>query len=183
MRQRIFAEKFADAFNEQHPLGKDVEVTIVKQNDTSDLDFLIRCQVASHLELAELTPLSQDFGKKAFKTGKLNVYEYAKWISGLIGKKQNAYGSQTGDIILLLYATHWQFFPSEKVIQCLRSLCRKDACRFSAVFVFLTNGTDLFIPTLIHPYPGWGLRPPKEYAGFTLHNLPPGQSSWGITDD
>ena len=53
------------------------------------------------------------------------MYEFARWIYRLIARKQQAYGGQAKDIILLLYATHWQFFPSEGVAECLRSFCRR----------------------------------------------------------
>lgn len=180
--EHFFGSRFVTTFNETRPLGPNVEITGLQQNDTSDLDFKITCDAADYMELAELNPRSEAFGRSALRNGKLNVYDYAKWIfNRLIKKKARSYGSALANrTILLLYATHWQFLPSERVVECIRSYIQIHSCDFAAVFVLMTDGRDLRVLTPAHPFNGLKLPKPSDYAGFNYWNLPPGQSSWTI---
>jgi hypothetical protein len=178
----LFATKFVEQFNAEKPLGVDCAISSLEQNDTSDLDFKIACSLADYLELAELNPQSEAFGRAALRTGKFNIYTYARWIwLKLIKAKQRSYGAQTaGRTILLLYCTHWQFFPTDKVPECLISTLTLEGCQFASVFIMQTNTTDLTIIKKIWPYEGPQPRRPREYTGFTGTNLPPGQTKWKI---
>jgi len=179
--EKFFAERFVEQFNSESPLGSDVSISDVRQNETYDLDFSINCRIADYLELAELAPLNQEFGRASHRTGRLNIYTYARWIFfRVIKKKSRSYGIIARRTILLLYVTHWQFYPSERVVECLNSLVQHNGCDFAAVFVILTNGSDLRVLRPIHPYVGPPLRAPRAYEGFTLRNLEPGQFSWSI---
>lgn len=179
--ERFFAVRFVDQFNVARPLGPQTAISGLIQNDTSDLDFAIECQIADYLELAELNPMSQPFGRAAYKTGKINVYDYARWVFfRVISKKARNYGVTAGRTILLLYVTHWQFYPSDRTIECLNSMVSYNGCAFAAVFVMLTNGSDLRILRPVHPYAGPTLPAPSKYAGFTLTNLEPGRHSWQV---
>src|SRR5258708_4592239 len=153
--ENFFASRFVTAFNETLPLGPH-QITGLKQNDTGDLDFDISCRVADYMELAELNPRSEAFGRSALRDGKLNVYHYAKWIfHRLIKKKSISYGSVVaGRTILLLYATHWQFLPSERVTECIRSHIQVHGCEFAAVFLLMTDGNDLRVLAPAHPFTG-----------------------------
>ena len=132
-------------------------------------------------QLAELNPRSEAFGRAAYITGKLNVYEYARWIFfRVIKKKSRGYGVTAKRTILLLYVTHWQFYPSDRIVECLNSLARQNGCDFAAVFAMMTNGSDLRVLKPVHPYLGPSLPAPSSYSGFTLTNLEPGHHSWAI---
>ena len=179
--EKFFAERFVEQFNADRPLGPRTAILDLVQNDTSDLDFSIKSPDADYLELAELNPRSQRFGRAAYRTGKINVYEYAHWIFfRVIRKKARSYGVTAGRTILLLYVTHWQFYPNERIIECLNSLVRQNGCDFAAVFAMLTNGSDLRILKPVHPYLGPSLPAPSKYSGFTFTNLEPGHCSWRI---
>jgi hypothetical protein len=178
----LFATKFIEQFNTEKPLGVNCTIAAPKQNDTGDLDFRIDCSLADYLELAELNPQSEAFGREALRTGRFNIYTYARWIwLKLIKAKQRSYGAQTaGRTILLLYSTHWQFFPTDKVPECLISTLALEGCQFASIFILQTNTVDLTIIKKLWPYEGPRPRRPKDYAGFTGTNLPPGQTEWKI---
>lgn len=180
--EHFFGSRFVSTFNETHPFGPGVEISDLKQNDTSDLDFKIKSSIADYMELAELNPRSEAFGRSALRDGKLNVYDYAKWtFNRLIKKKERSYGPQlAGRTILLLYATHWQFYPSERMVECICSHVQIHGCSFASVFVLMTNGHDLRVLSPAHPHSGPPLPKPSSYSGFTYYNLVPGQSSWTI---
>jgi hypothetical protein len=179
--ERYFAERFVEQFNADRPLGPDVLISNLTQNGTADLDFSVSSSFADYLELAELNPQSEAFGRAALRTGKLNVYEYAKWIFfRVIKSKARKYGEVASRTVLLLFVTHWQFYPSDRVIECLNSLVVHNGCTFAAVFVLMTNGSDLRLLKPVHPYSGPHPRRPRDYEGFTLTNLPPGHHSWAL---
>jgi hypothetical protein len=67
---------------------------------------------------------------------------------------------------------------SVRVIECLKSFVWHQGCEFAAVFVLLTNGSDLRVIEQIHPYVGGRLRAPSDYEGFTFKNLEPGRHTW-----
>lgn len=145
--EAFFASIFVEEYNRTLPIGQEYPISLGRQNDTSERDFNIFSIRAERLELAELTPLSAPFGKHAKATGKLNIYEYAEWIyRSIIAAKEVKYrrnGVDIQKIILALYLTHMEFAPSDNVINCLRQLCKERCCIFEAVFVLLTNGSDL----------------------------------------
>ena len=131
--EEYFARRFVEKFNSELPLGPGVRIAAVVQNDTSDLDFAIESSIADYLEVAELNPRSEEFGRQAYETGVLDVYEYSKWVtSDLVMAKANRYGAAVAQrIILLLYVTHWQFFPSAALIKCLTSSVQQNGVQFS----------------------------------------------------
>jgi len=180
--EAFFASRFVVSFDQQKPLGPNVTIANLVQNTTSDLDFSIACPAADYLELAELNPRSEEFGRVAYRTGRLDVYSYAKWMYfRIIASKQRKYGHIAHRCMLLLYVTHWQFLPSESVVACLRSFCATRGCGFAAVFVLLTNGSDLVIPVITHPWVD-SLPHPKGFKGRTYHNLDPGGWRVNATD-
>lgn len=180
--ETFFAEQFQADFNATRPLGQVVEIKSLVQNDTSDLDFKIDCGAAKYLELAELNPRSEPFGREMYRTGKFNVYEYAHWIYfRVIRKKQRSYGPDLSrNVILLVYVTHWQFLPSQSTFECVRSLCAKEGCDFVAVFVLLTDGQSLQHTEIVHPYSGPPLRKPSDFSGVACTNLSPGNHQWKV---
>ena len=180
--ESLFATKFVEQFNQLMPLGAGCTISGLKQNGTGDLDFRITCSVADYLELAELNPQSQEFGRSSLRSGKFNIHTYARWIwLKLIKKKQRTYGADTaGRTILLLYSTHWQFLPTDKVPECLTSTLSIEGCQFSGVFLVKTNTTDLTVIDKVWPHWGSPPRAPKEYAGFTGTNLAPGNFTWRL---
>jgi hypothetical protein len=176
--ERVFAAKFVEWFNATRPHGPSVAINDLRQNDTSDLDFSVSSSIADYLELAEINPRSEAFGRNTLRTGRYNVYTFARWVwLKLIKKKQNSYDrATTPRTILLLYSTYWQFQYSDRTIECLRAITRLEGCSFAAVYLLKTNTTDLMVVDVVHP----GAPPPerpKQFAGFTVTNLPPGQAS------
>ena len=181
--ESCFAELFVGAFNRDLPFGDAVTLSITQQNDTSDLDFLINCPVADHLELAELTPLDTAFGRSALQTGVLRPYDYAKWTyHKIIRHKANRYGSDVArKTLLLLYFTHWQFLPSDKMIACLQSFCIHRPVDFAGIFLMRTNGSDLALIELISPFATEPRPVPVAYKNEPPYiNPPPGQASWSF---
>jgi hypothetical protein len=180
--ERFFAERFTKQFNASQPLGSEVTITGLVQNDTTDLDFTITCAAAEYLEFVELNPRSEEFGRIAYRTGKLNILTYAKWICNrIIKKKARHYGRLANKMILLLYITHWQFLPSQRVFECVRSYFQQVGCPFVAVFLLFTDGGDLRAIEMMYPYIGPSLPPPHQYSSITLTNLPPGHRAWRVT--
>ncbi|NEX92991.1 hypothetical protein [Caulobacter sp. 17J65-9] len=179
--EKFFADIFVDAFNSQLPLGPGASISKITQKDTSDLDFAIECPAADYLELAELTPLDQEFGRAMRRTGKFNMYTYARWIYlRVIKKKQIKYGpSLAKRVFLLLYVNDTMFMPTQQTIMCIQSLCARDGCDFSGVFILLTNGSDLRFIEMVVPYSGPSLPPPKAFDRPAA-NLVPGQASWVV---
>jgi len=179
--EKFFGEIFVNYFNSQKPLGDQVSISTFRQNETSDLDFSIECEIADYLELAELNPRSEEFGRHAYRTGRINVYDYARWIFfRIIKKKQRAYGVTSTRTLLLLYTTHWQFLPSQSVLECLTNLLQRSECKFAGVFILLTNGGDFTHARIVYPYRGPKLRPAKDFAAITTTNLQPGYDAWLI---
>ncbi len=180
--ESFFAERFVNQFNIERPLGPDVDITALYQNNTSDLDFRISCPIASYLELKELNPRSEPFGRAAYGTGEIPVYEYASWIySKLILKSARTYGETARNIILLLYPTHWQFFVTGDILRCLKSFVCHNECSFSAVFILRTNGSDIQTLEKLHPHSGPPLPKPDTYSQIMQWNLEPGRNRWPIT--
>lgn len=179
--ESYFALPFVSAFNETRPLGPDVTIDKITQNDTSDLDFNIVSPAADYLELAELNPRSEAFGRKAFQTGNLNTHEYGHWIySKIINKKQKSYGSTAHRIFLLLYSTHWQFLPSENLVLCLKSWCARGGVDFAGIFIVnMVGGISPALYT-IHPHVGPPPPPPNAFKKLRYSNLAPGNWSWSI---
>lgn len=179
--EQYFADVFVRNYNESLPLGPGTEIAAYRQNDTSDLDFTITSAVAEFLELAELSPRSEPFGREAFRTGALPVHEYARWIYfSLIAKKQKSYGVTARKTILLLYCSHWQFYPHEVLIDCVVAWCKTNGADFAAIFVVQTNGSDLVLNNQVWPGPARHIRPPKVFKKLTYSNFEPGKTSWQV---
>lgn len=179
--EAYFALPFVRAFNDIKPLGDDVSIDAVTQNDTSDLDFNIVCNAADYLELAELNPRSEAFGRRAFETGSHNVHEYAHWIySKIINKKQKAYGATAHRTLLLLYSTHWQFLPGDSLIACVKSWCARGGVDFAGVFILNMIAGNHPIVETIHPNLGPPPPSPNAFKKLRYWNLPPGNASWSI---
>lgn len=181
--ERRFAELFMEEFNRRLPFGEAVALSITQQNDTSDLDFLINCPVADYLELAELTPLDTTFGRSALRTGTLRPYDYARWAyQKIIRHKASRYGADVArKTFLLLYVTHWQFLPSNKMIGCLQSFCIHRPVDFAGIFLMQTNGSDLTFIETISPFAAESRPAPVAYKNEPPYsNGPPGQASWSF---
>jgi hypothetical protein len=174
--EKLFALKFIELFNSTHPLGDHVEIGNPIQNNTSELDFSIDCPVATILEVAETTPLSEQFGQEAHISGELSVYRYSKWIwDGIIEKKTKKYlkqGRDIGNTILVLYATHWQFLPHPDLIDCLRSTTANFGCHFQSIFFLWSNGTDINYMDIIYPLRG-NTMAPRHYRKRYYRNSDP----------
>ncbi|MBY5841417.1 hypothetical protein J3P71_03950 [Rhizobium leguminosarum] len=169
--EAFYGDRFIAKFNEQRPLGDGVQIIVKKQNDTSDLDYEIDCQIADYLELAELTPLSEPWGRETFKTGSANIYEFGKWAwQSVIDAKAKKYGDISRQTILLLYATHWQFMANEGLLDLLRSTLQKQGNPFAAVaYIMVIGETESFI-SMIAPY-GKRMRTPQHFRGQIQHNI------------
>ncbi|TAV81577.1 hypothetical protein [Rhizobium leguminosarum] len=169
--EAYFADRFLEVFNRTLPLGSDATIVVKQQNDTSTLDYDIESSVADFLELAEMTPLSQIWGRETFKTGHCDYYEFSKWVwHSIITEKSRKYGAVSKRTILLLYATHWQFNASPPMIELMRSTLRKNGCPFAAVFyVDVLDDASPAILDSIYPYKG-ELPPPRVHKGNTQHN-------------
>ncbi len=179
--EAYFASRFMEEFNRALLMGPGCTIASIKQNDTTDLDFQIECTGAKYLELAELNPRSEEFGRAAYRTGRLSVYDYARWIFfRIMRKKGKAYGKVAGETFLLLYSTHWQFLPSERVAECARSHVQTHGCAFAGVFMLLTNGSDLMRIEKLHPIGSERLPKPTAFEPFKLFNLEPGKTKWEI---
>jgi len=182
--EAFFATRFVDDCNRRHILGKAVSIASLSQSKSTDnLDFSIKCQIADYLELAELNPRSENFGRATYRTGKLDTYQYAKWIYfRIVAHKQRRYGITSQRTILLLYITHWQFIPPLSVIECLSSFCSFRGCDFTAVCALLTDGDSLIVPTIVHPTPGTR-KSPKRFKGQRCRNHEPGRWRWNVSLD
>lgn len=181
-----FAESFVGAFNEGHlsnaTKAPDLKIEIVSQLGTEDLDFKILSPLGEYLELAEIAPIGEAFGRHAIKTGHFHVLEMARWVyRTLIKRKGIKYGPDlAGRTVLLLYVANWQFFISDNTVKCLNSLRSTNGCRFSAVYLTQGNGADLTVLYQIWPYDGPPLPSPKAFAELKLMNGEPGKSSWSV---
>jgi hypothetical protein len=147
--ERYFADRFLAKLNATPEYG--ATITIKKQSDTSDLDFIISGSTSRYLELAEIAPYSEEFGKSALQERSINVYEYSKWIwTKIILKKQNKYGSVCGNTMLLLYVTRWEFLLSELVKECLVWTLQAKGCLFHSVYLLHAGGDDLNLVDQLH---------------------------------
>lgn len=170
--ERFFADIFVAKFNSQSPLGPENEITIARQNDTSDLDFSISSRDFDYLELAEATPINTDFGEKAINTGSVDVYEFSKWIwNNIIRHKEEKYGYKSARTLLMIYNSRSEFSINDWTYNCLMSTLSQKGCKFGAVFVMMTNGSDQtsigqIYPTLVH-----GLPSPRMYKGQKYLNI------------
>jgi len=60
--EATFADGFIKAYQEQKVFGGLAPIAAYEQQDTGDLDYRTKCARADSLELAEVTPLSEDGG-------------------------------------------------------------------------------------------------------------------------
>jgi hypothetical protein len=142
--ENYFAQRFVAAFNSQNPLGGNVRIHDIVQPHESGLDFGITCERASILELAEIAPLSEEFGRSCQRTGSYDAYEMSRWIcQNVILKKQGKLNYQTlcSTTFLLLYTTFWQFLPSDNVLMAITSTLQRKGTPFAGIF-FLRAGGD-----------------------------------------
>ena len=179
-RELHYAEAFIRKFNTDLPFGPEVTIDNRTQNDTSDIDFNIECQKAVYLELAAIKPLTEIFGKDILKTGKVEIFELARWIyEKLIRRKFEKYGELSGQVFLLIYPEDWQFLLNGSVLTCVASLCKKRGCDFSGVFSIMLNPMELVIMDVLYPNNAT-LPNPEDFKGKHYWNLAPGQSGWTI---
>lgn len=181
--EQTFATLFVDAYNagnlQRGTVSPGSSITIVSQNDTTDLDFSIQSDLGDYLELAEVAPLSESFGRAALRTGKFHVLEMARWIyRSLIQRKFIKYGDElAGRTLLLLYITNWQFLISDRTIECIASLCRTNGCKFAGVYIYQGSAGHLNLVSKVFPWDEGALPSPKAFRDFKLANGRPGQSS------
>lgn len=177
--EKYFAGRFVAWLKKNGAAAADIE--IVSQNDTGDLDFNIKGSKAKYLELAEIAPYSEDFGKSALGGQWIEVYEFSKWIwQKIILKKQERYGDVSKDTILLLYPTRWEFFVSQPVLDCLIWTMQKKWCRFHEVYLMQSGGEDLDLVLRLYPnnHPA---APARKFRGERYLNLKPGTAEHNIT--
>jgi hypothetical protein len=179
--EKFFADKFVEAFNRQDPFSDGAKIVDRVQHDTSDLDFLLKgLRVAKYLELAEVNPRSEEFGRSMHASGVANVFECASWIcENIVFAKMQKYGATTsGETILLLYSTWSEFLLSQGIMDCVRGLIQGRSCTFAGVFVLITNGQDLIFLETMHP--SKARLPPASYKDTKMQNLEPGKTEWAI---
>lgn len=163
----LFASQFVAKFNQTKPLDGEHEISNLKQNAENDLDFTIDYAGVRYLELAELNPRSEAFGRRGHETGMTNIYEFARWTyEDVIQSKAKKYGADVaGSTFLLLYTTHWQFGPVNKsYIESLQAFCQSSGCTFAAVYTCDSDGDKLYAFDQIHPTTHSDLPEPKSFA-------------------
>ena len=173
--ERYFALPFVEEFNRLLPLGPDKLIHNITQNDTSDLDFRIEAKFADYIELAELNPKSEIFGRNILDTGGFDIFEYCEWIfHRIIQRKHSKYGRQNPKIILVLYATHWQFKINLNAINCLRAFVQQANLDFCGIYYLrMLGGTDPALENLGPPFAP-SAPPPRFYQGKRSYNQRPG---------
>lgn len=170
--EAVFAEGFIKAYGEQKLFDGKAPIEAHEQQNTGDLDYRIKCERADYLELAEVTPLSEDWGREALQSGVLDIYKFGYWIwQNIIVAKASKYGETTSHrTFLLLYSTHPQLMASQNVIALLRSTLQRKGCPFAAVFYCMLIGGDSPFVEVLAP---WTERmpPPRKFKGLKLQNL------------
>ena len=174
--EKYFADKFVYQFNKDDP---DNPITIIQQNDTTDLDFNISGSPAKYLELAEIAPYSEEVGKSALEGQWINVYDFSKWIwKQLIAKKQERYGGVCKATILLVYVARWEFYITQSILHSLIWTLRNKGCSFHEVFLLQCAGEDAHLLWKLHPN-DHSLDHPRKFKENRYLNERPGTN--GIT--
>lgn len=153
--ERRIAEGFLSVMR-KHERWKDIQL---EQNPQDDFDFQL---VASdgrnrHLELMEVAPLGA--GGYTALSHSYKPYDLAAWTHKHLMEKSAKYTGSTGNgLLLLLYVTDDNLFPSETMVNILRALTGRDSHSFSEI--------HLVKPTALEPihweiYPAQELIPPN----------------------
>ncbi|MFT4151093.1 MAG: hypothetical protein QM656_12925 [Paracoccaceae bacterium] len=161
---------------------RDSPISISKQNDTTDLDFNITGSSAKYLELAEVAPYSEPFGRNALNERWISVYDFAKWIwKKIIENKEGKYGDTCKNTILLLYITRWEFLINQSILHCLIWTLKNKGCRFYSVYLMQSGGDDLNLIYRLYPndHPA---DHPRRFRDNKYKNLRPGENSWCISE-
>lgn len=178
--EHYFAKRFIARLNKDDVDAIDIE--IVSQNDTTDLDFNITGSPAKYLELAEIAPYSENVGKSALEGQWIEVYEFSKWIwQRLIFSKQQRYGDVCKDTILLLYITRWEFLTSQTVLHCLIWTLQKKGCHFHKVYLMESGGEDLDLVYCLYPNNS-PADPARKFRDNRYLNMKPGSALLTIPD-
>ena len=169
--EAFFGDKFVSAFNKQKPFGETVAITSSQQLGTENLDYRIECEKADYLELAEITPLTEEWGREALKSGVIDIYQMGKWTwQEIIGKKAVKYGDLCRRTFLLLYSTHPSLLASQNLFDLLRSTLQDKGCPFAGVFYELVIGGDTAFIEVLAPWKD-KMPAPRTFKGMKLQNL------------
>ncbi len=170
--EAFFGNRFIEEFNRAKPLGDDVVIENAIQNtDTSELDYDITCSRADTLELAELTPLSAEFGRDAMKSGIIDIYEFGKWINNnILLAKAKKYGELSRRTVLLLYSTHFQFNATNDLTMIIRSTLRHRGNPFNSVFYLRVIDDNNCEIVALCPFDG-DVPTPRHFKGKTQTNV------------
>ncbi len=175
---------FAERFLRQYNQGSRVEkISIVDQNDTSDLDFVISGSSAKYLELAEIAPYGQPFIAEVSDGYWIKAYDFSKWIwKTILSKKGDKYGDLSKDVMLLLYGTNWKYYVSQEVLHGLIWTLRNKGCRFHSVFLLQSAGSDQDLLYQLFPC-DHSADPARKFKDTRYLNYRPGVSSWNLNPD
>lgn len=172
-REAFFGEKFVKKFNLERPLGSESTIDSYIQNSTDNLDFSIECKIANYLELTEFTPRNTEFGERAFRDGTIDVYEACKWIlEKLLKNKEKKYGEKSINTLLLIYSVHWQYYPNDDLIDCLRSTIQNKGSLFKGIFFMNTSVSGPQLLYTIKPHCK-RLPTPRHFRGRSYVNMDP----------
>ena len=175
-----FAERFLTQFNHEARVEK---VSIVSQNDTSDLDFVISGSSANFLELAEISPYGKPFVTEVSDGYWVKVYDFSKWIwEEIISKKSDKYGKLSNDVILLLYGTNWKHYVCQEVLHSLIWTLRNKGCRFHSVFLLQSAGSSQDLLYKLFPS-DQSADPARKFRDTKYLNYRPGVNSWNLNPD
>lgn len=178
--EALFAEKFVMAYNKRLPFGPGTEIASFEQLDTSDLDFKVKCSIASYLELAEVLPFGTEVWRRAKGSGEIEVYALSKWIfENIVKRKAKKYGALAAEIILLIYVTHRELAFGELLKECLRSFFLHEGGWFRAIFTVHTDGEDRADLDVLHPTFGERPATPRHYLEKYYYYLAPEESIVG----
>lgn len=146
-----------------------VEVAILKQNDTSDLDFEATfAGTRVYLELTEIAFLKRG----GYETAPLNyeIIPFAKQIADQINKKAKMYQGVRTPIILLLYTTDFRFHVAPQALEHLQYLMRDGLHKLSRIELLEPRANGDGIVNTIYPIQGrdWKDYDPLKYKGHGI---------------
>jgi hypothetical protein len=140
------------------------------KNALDDFDFTLELPGGRvHMDLVELFYRDEEGRPYENDNIEIRIYDYAEQIRDTVIKKSQHYG-KVGDtpIHLLLYITHWRFWPSEPVIRLAQHFLNKSPPIIENVFLVLpltaTEGTARVLYPSSDPLEG---RNPEEFKDAT----------------
>jgi hypothetical protein len=135
----------------------------VVQNAENDWDFTLKVpggEIA--LELVEIAPKSLMRSGYQDVTSEHDVWPYCEAVFANIIAKSNKYSvPKTKSLELLVYVSHWTFYPSPDCVGLLKFWCATKAHKFDRIYLHLYAGSE----GLSHR-----LFPPSDNASITSFN-------------